>query len=313
MRLHGNARTCVHSRRLIVERVLDQGWTIAAAAEAAGVSTRTAAKWLARYRAEGLSGLADRSSAPRRVARRTPAERVRVIELLRRLHMTAAEIAEVLTMPLSTVSAVLKRIGLGKRSRLEPIEPPNRYECAAPGELVHIDVKKLARFTRPGHRMLGRGPGRYEEAAGYEYVHVCVDDFSRLAFVEVLDDERALTAVGFLRRAVAWFAARGVDVERVMTDNGSAYRSRVHWAACAVLGIRHTKTRPRRPRTNGKAERFIQTMVDGWAYARLYASSYERAQALPLWLNHYNDTRPHGSLGHRPPASRLNNVSSNYS
>ena len=313
MRLHGNARTCVHSRRLIVERVLDQGWTVAAAAEAAGVSTRTAAKWLARYRNEGLSGLVDRSSAPQRVPRRTPAERVRVIELLRRLRMTAAEIAEALTMPLSTVSAVLKRIGLGKRSRLEPVEPPNRYECARPGELVHIDVKKLGRFTRPGHRLLGRGPGRFEEGAGYEYVHVCVDDFSRLAFVEVLDDERALTSVAFLRRAIAWFAARGIDVERVMTDNGSAYRSRVHQAACTLLGIRHSRTRPRRPRTNGKAERFIKTMLDGWAYARLYTSSTERASALPLWLNHYNYTRPHGSLGHRPPASRLNNVSRNYS
>jgi transposase len=203
---------------LIVERVLEEGWTVAAAAEAAGVSTRTAAKWLARYRSEGLAGLGDRSSAPRRVPRRTPAERVRVIELLRRLRMTAAEIAEALAMPLSTVSAVLKRIGLGKRSRLEPVEPPNRYECTRPGELVHIDVKKLGRFTRPGHRVLGRGRGRYEEGAGYEYVHVCVDDFSRLAFVEVLDDERALSAVGFLRRAVAWFAARGVNVERVMTD-----------------------------------------------------------------------------------------------
>ncbi len=312
MRLHGNARTCVHSRRLIVERVLEQGWTVAAAAEAAGVSVRTAAKWLARYRSEGLVGLADRSSAPQRVSRRTSAERVRVIELLRRLRMTAAEIAEALAMPLSTVSAVLKRIGLGKRSRLEPVEPPNRYECSRPGELVHIDVKKLARFTRPGHRLLGRGPGRFEEGAGYEYVHVCVDDFSRLAFVEVLDDERALTAVAFLRRTVAWFAAHGIEVERVMTDNGPAYRSRVHQADCALLGIRHSRTRPRRPRTNGKAERFIQTMLHGWAYARLYASSGERAQALPLWLNHYNYTRPHGSLGHRPPASRLNNVSRNY-
>lgn len=312
MRLHGNARTCVHSRRLIVERVLEEGWTVAAAAEAAGVSTRTAAKWLARYRGEGLAGLVDRSSAPRRVPRRTPAERVRVIELLRRLRMTAAEIAEALAMPLSTVSAVLQRIGLGKRSRLEPVEPPNRYECTRPGELVHVDVKKLGRFTRPGHRVLGRGRGRYEEGAGYEYVHVCVDDFSRLAFVEVLDDERALSAVGFLRRAVAWFAARGVTVERVMTDNGSAYRSRVHQAACALLGIRHTRTRPHRPRTNGKAERFIKTLIDGWAYARIYTSSSERAHALPRWLNHYNYSRPHGSLGHRPPATRLNNVSSNY-
>lgn len=312
MRLHGNARTCLHSRLLIVERVLEQCWTVAAAAEAAGVSERTAAKWLARYRREGRAGLVDRSSAPRRVPRRTPAERVRMIELLRRLRMTAAEIAEVLRMPLSTVSAVLKRIGLGKRSRLEPFEPANRYECARAGELVHIDVKKLGRFTRPGHRLLGRGPGRFEEGAGYEYVHVCVDDFSRLAYVEVLNDERATTAIGFLRRAREWFAAQGVRIERVMTDNGSAYRSHAHALACRALGIRHSRTRPRRPRTNGKAERFIQTLLGGWAYARLYASSAERARALPVWLNHYNYVRPHASLGKQPPGSRLNNVSRNY-
>jgi len=312
MRLHGNARTCVHSRVLIVERVLEQGWRIAAAAEAAGVSERTAAKWLARYRTEGRDGLLDRSSAPKRVPRRTPAERVRVIEFLRRLRMTAAEIAEVMRMPLSTVSAVLRRIGLGRRSRLEPFEPANRYECARPGELVHIDVKKLARFTRPGHRMLGRGRGRFEEGAGYEYVHVCVDDFSRLAYVELLTDERAITAIGFLRRAVAWLAAQGIAVERVMTDNGPAYSSHAHRAACAHLGLRHSRIKPRRPRTNGKAERFIQTLLASWAYGRLYASSHERAQTLPHWLNHYNYTRPHGSLGHQPPASRLNNVSRNY-
>lgn len=313
MRLHGNARTCLHSRLLIVERVLDQGWSVAGAAEAAGVSERTAAKWLARYRSEGRDGLRDRSSAPHRVPRRTPAERVRVIELLRRLRMTAAEIAEVLRMPLSTVSAVLKRLGLGKRSRLEPLEPPNRYECARPGELVHVDVKKLGRFTRPGHRMLGRGRGRFEEGAGYEYVHVCVDDFSRLAYVEVLADERALTAIGFLRRALAWFATQGVKVERVMTDNGSAYRSHAHRTACALLGLRHSRTKPRRPRTNGKAERFIQTLLAAWAYGRLYASSQERTDALPLWLKYYNYIRPHGSLGHQPPGSRLNNVARNYS
>jgi transposase InsO family protein len=312
MRLHGNARTCLHSRLLIVERVLAHGWTVAAAAEAAGVSVRTAAKWLARYRSEGRAGLVDRSSAPRRIPRRTPAERVRAIELLRRLRMTAAEIAEILRMPLSTVSAVLKRIGLGKRSRLEPFEPANRYECARAGELVHVDVKKLGRFTRPGHRMLGRGPGRYEEGAGYEYVHVCVDDFSRLAYVEVLRDERATTAIGFLRRALEWFAAQGVRVERVMTDNGSAYRSHAHALACRALGLRHSRIKPRRPRTNGKAERFIQTLLGGWAYARLYASSAERTRALPLWLNHYNYVRPHASLGKQPPGSRLNNVSRNY-
>ena len=312
MRLHGNARTCLHSRLLIVERVCEQRWTVAAAAEAAGVSERTAAKWLARYRREGRAGLVDRSSVPHRSPRRTAAECVRMIELLRRLRMTAAEIAEVLAMPLSTVSAVLKRIGLGKRSRLEPLEPPNRYECGRPGELVHIDVKKLGRFTRPGHRLLGRGPGRFEEGAGYEYVHVCVDDFSRLAYVEVLADERALTAIAFLRRALEWFAAQGVQVERVMTDNGSAYRSHAHALACRALGIRHSRTKPRRPRTNGKAERFIQTLLGGWAYARLYANSSERARALPIWLNHYNYLRPHASLGKQPPGSRLNNVSRNY-
>jgi transposase InsO family protein len=161
--------------------------------------------------------------------------------------------------------------------------------------------------------MLGRGKGRFEEGAGYEYVHVCVDDFSRLAYVELLADERALTAIGFLRRALAWFAAQGVRVERVMTDNGPAYCSHAHRAACALLGLRHSRTKPRRPRTNGKAERFIQTLLASWAYGRLYASSRERAQALPLWLKHYNYTRPHGSLGHQPPASRLNNVSGNYS
>ena len=313
MRLHGNARTCLHSRLLIVERVLEQRWTVAAAAGAAGVSERTAAKWLARYRSEGRAGLVDRSSAPQRIPQRTPPERVRAIELLRRLRMTAAEIAEVLRMPLSTVSAVLKRIGLGRRSRLEPFEPPNRYECSRPGELVHVDVKKLGRFTRPGHRLLGRGPGRFEEGAGYEYVHVCVDDFSRLAYVEVLSDERATTAIGFLRRAVEWFAAQGIRVERVMTDNGSAYVSHAHRLACLALGLRHSRTKPRRPRTNGKAERFIQTLLGGWTYAHIYASSSERARALPVWLNHYNYVRPHASLGKQPPGSRLNNVSGNYS
>lgn len=312
MRLHGNARTCLHSRLLIVERVLEQRWTIAAAAEAAGVSERTAAKWLARYRAEGRDGLRDRSSAPRRIPRRTPAERVRAIELLRRLRMTAAEIAEVLRMPLSTVSAILKRIGLGKRSRLEPLEPPNRYECARPGELLHIDIKKLARFHRPGHRLLGRGRGRFETAAGYEYLHVCVDDHSRLAYAELLPDERAESAVAFLRRALGFFAARGVRCERLLTDNGSAFIAHRYRRACRGLGLRHTRTRPRRPRTNGKAERFIQTVLNEWAYARIYVNSEERAQALPLWLNHYNYRRPHGSLGHQPPSSRLNNVSRNY-
>jgi transcriptional regulator with XRE-family HTH domain len=252
MKLHGDAKTCPHSRRLLVER-LERGWTLMEAAKAAGVSTRTASKWRARWRSERDAGLLDRSSAPKRVPHRTPADRIRVIELLRRLRMTAAEIAEVLGMALSTVSAILKRIGLGKRSRLEPLEPPNRYECSRPGELLHIDVKKLARFSRPGHRMLGRGRGRFETAAGYEYLHVCVDDYSRVAYVELLPDERAHSAIAFLRRALAFFAARGVACERILTDNGSAYLARAYALACLACGLRHTRTRPRRPRTNGKA------------------------------------------------------------
>jgi transposase InsO family protein len=313
MKLHANAPFGPKGRLTMVRRVVDEGWSLAEAAEAAGVSERTCWKWVVRYRGEGEAGLCDRSSAPLRVPRRTAEDRVQAIAALRRLRMTGAEIAEVLGMALSTVSAILARIGLGKRSRLEPPEPPNRYERSAPGELVHVDVKKLARFHRPGHRLLGRGPGRYDERqVGFDYVHVCVDDYSRLAYVEVLPDERATTAIAFLRRAVRWFARRGVRVQAVMSDNGSAYRSRLHQVACIALRIRHLRTRPRRPRTNGKAERFIQTMLAGWAYGRLYHDSNERNQALSGWLTHYNFTRRHGSLGHKPPSSRLNNLARNY-
>jgi len=315
MKLHGNAKTCPHSRRLICERVLEQHWSVARAAAAAGVSERTAAKWLARYRAEGEEGLRDRSSAPARVPSRTSQERVAVIAALRRLRMTAAEIAGLLSMPLSTVSLILLRIGLGKRSRLEPVEPPNRYEKGRPGELLHIDVKKLARIARPGHRIHGDRRARVQ-GVGWEYVHVCVDDATRLAYVELLPDERTTTAIGFLRRAVAHFAAFGVHVERLLTDNGNAYRSTIHALACRTLEIKHTRTRPYRPRTNGKAERFIRTLLNGWAYGAVYHTSAERTAALPGWLDFYNRRRPHGSLSHQPPMSRLlqlmNNVSGSY-
>jgi transposase InsO family protein len=257
------------------------------AAAAAGVSERTAAKWCARWRAEGEDGLVDRSSRPRRQPRRTPADRVEAIVRLRRLRMTAAEIAEILGMALSTVSLILKRSGLGRRSRLEPLEPVNRYEHQRPGELVHLDVKKLARFDRPGHRMLGRGRGRFETGAGYEYLHVCVDDYSRVVYVEVLADEQGSTAAAFLARATAHFASRGVRIERVLSDNGSCYRSTDFAERCAGLQIIHSRTRPRRPQTNGKAERFIQTLLREWAYARLYTTSEERSATLPTWLNHY--------------------------
>jgi transposase InsO family protein len=312
MKLHANARTCPKSRRLLVDR-LEGGWSLTAAAEAAGVSERTAAKWKARWRAEGEAGLADRSSAPRRRPAQLSAERVKAIEVLRRLRMTAAEIAEALGMALSTVSRWLKRIGLGKRSRLAPPEPPNRYERKRPGELIHVDVKKLGRISRKGagHRVTGHrrsqikvGPKRLG-ATGWEFVHVCVDDATRLAYVEVLADEKGATAAGFLRRAADWFKGMGITVERVLSDNGGCYRSAVHAEACAELGMRHLFTRPYRPRTNGKAERFIQTLTNRWAHGAIYGSSAERTAALGGWLTHYNFTRRHGSLGHKAPAARL--------
>ncbi len=312
MKLHANARTCPNSRRLLVSRVEERGWSLTAAAEAAGVSERTARKWLARWRAEGEAGLLDRSSAPRRIPSRLPVERVGAIEALRRLRMTAAEIAECLEMALSTVSRWLGRIGLGRLSRLEPPDPPNRYERSRPGELVHLDVKKLGRIAGAGHRMTGdrrsqhvRYRRRKSGALGWEFVHVCVDDATRLAYAEVLADERGATAAGFLRRAIRWFRSLGVSVERVMSDNGPCYRSTVHAVACRELRLRHLFTQPYRPRTNGKAERFIQTLQNRWAYGAVYGNSAERTRALPGWLTHYNFRRRHGSLGHRPPAARL--------
>jgi transposase InsO family protein len=320
MKLHRNARTCLHSRRLLIRRVEEQDWTLAQAAEAAGVSVRTVAKYLRRYREEGEEGLLDRPSAPQTVANRTPEDRIQVIAALRRLRMTGAEIAELLAMPLSTVSAILSRIGLGRLSRLEPREPANRYEKQRPGELVHVDVKKLGRIARPGHRVTGRvsGGGHHRRAydLGWEFVHVAIDDATRLAYAEVLADEKGQTAVGFLRRAVAFFASFGIDVERLLTDNGPAYRSVVHALACKALGLKHSRTRPYRPQTNGKAERFIRTLLGGWAYGAIYGSSEERTRALTGWLEFYNRRRPHGSLGRQPPVKRLqalrNNVAGSY-
>ena len=316
-RLHANARTCPHSRRLAVDRVELYGWTLTAAAEAAGVSVRTISKWRRRYREEGGQGLFDRSSAPSSVPSRTDETRVAAIAGLRRLRMTGAEIAETLAMPASTVSGVLTRIGLGKLWRLEPLEPPNRYEKSRPGELVHVDVKKLGRISGgAGHRVTGdrRRQGSHDHSArttGWEYVHVCVDDATRLVYVEVLDDEKAVTAVGFLRRAVAHFAAFGIRVERLMTDNGSAYRATIHALACKALGIKHLRTRPYRPRTNGKAERFIRTMLGGWAYGAIYRNSDERRRALPGWLDFYNRQRPHRSLSRQTPLERLHTLNRN--
>jgi transposase InsO family protein len=317
MKLHRNAALSWQGRRLLAGRVVDERWTLTAAAEAAGVSVRCARKWVGRYRDEGERGLFDRSSAPRRVANRTSGERVAVIVGLRQLRMTAAEIAEVLAMPLSTVSVVLKRNGLGRLGRIG-LEQPVRYERARPGELVHIDVKKLGRIEGgAGKRVGGRLPGRYRPrradgtgsrrgTIGWEFVHVAVDDYSRLAYAEVLSDEKATTAISFLQRAIAFFARHGVHIERILTDNGSAYVATRHAIACRRLGIRHLRTRPRRPQTNGKAERFIRTMLAGWAHGAIYGSSHERTQALDGWLWHYNHRRRHSALGHQPPVSRTN-------
>ena len=245
------------------------------------------------------------------------------IEQLRRLYMTAAEIAECLGMALSTVSAVLKRIGLGKRSRLAPVEPPNRYERQRPGELVHLDIKKLGRISGAGHRMISvrqSQNARYRRRArgqlGLEFVHVAVDDATRLAYAEVLPNEQGPTAAAFLKRAVGWFASLGITVERILSDNGSCYRSHAHQFACQQLKIRHHFTRPYRPRTNGKAERFIQTLINRWAYGAIYGTSAERTQALAGWLTHYNYVRRHGSLSHKPPGARLRELTNppgNYS
>jgi transposase InsO family protein len=322
MKLHANAATCPKSRYRIVCRILDGDGRERVAADH-GISERTVAKWVARFRAEGEAGLVDRSSAPGAVPHRTPEDRVQAIGALRRLRMTGAEISMCLGMPLSTVSAVLTRIGLGKLSRLEPPEPPNRYERARPGELIHVDVKKLGVITGAGHRVTGkrtsqnasRRARRRGAPAGWEFVHVCVDDATRLAYVEVLSDEQGRTAAGFLRRAVAFYARYGVTVRRVLSDNGACYRSVIHALACRRLGLRHLRTRPYRPRTNGKAERFIRTMLGGWAYGAIYATSRERTAALDGWLWTYNHRRPHGSLRHKPPTARLrelNNVARTY-
>jgi transposase InsO family protein len=305
--LHRNARTCPRSRRLLVDRVVVEGWSLAAAAEAAGVSERTAWKWVDRYRREGEAGLEDRPSVPGRVPSRTSADREELILSLRELRFTGPEIAETLGMPLSTVSAVLARNGLGKLPPLAREEPANSYERPKPGELVHVDVKKLAKIGRPGHRVHGDRTTR-SRGVGWEFVHVAVDDATRLAYVEVLPDEQAVTAVGFLRRAMAHFRRYGIKVERLLTDNGNAYRSTVHALACRALGIRHLRTRPYRPRTNGKAERFIRTLVDGWAYGAVYRTSAERAAALAGWLDWYNRLRPHRSLGRKPPLTRLSEM-----
>jgi transposase InsO family protein len=323
MRLHANAALSLTQRRRMVLRVIEQGWTVKAAAAAAETSPKTCGKWVARYRSGREFGLLDRSSAPHQVANRTDERRIEAIAALRRLRFTGAEIAELLAMPPSTVSGVLTRIGMGRLGRLG-LEPAERYERERPGELVHIDVKKLGRIEGgAGKRVTGvkRNPlrtrwdhqvGFSRKLIGWEYVHIAIDDATRLAYAEVLADEKASTAIAFLARALAFYRRHGITVERVMTDNGSAYRSAVHALACRTLGIRHLRTRPRRPQTNGKAERFIRTMLAGWAYGAIYRDSRERTAALDGWLWTYNHRRRHSAIGRQPPITRLNNLLGSY-
>jgi len=279
------------------------GWSLAEAAEAAGVSDRRAREWRRRWEA-GDSELEDRSSVAASLPGKTPADVEEAVCALRELRFSGTRIAEALGMPERTVRAVLARNGRSKLPRIDADEPANRYERPAPGELIHIDVKKLGRIGREGHRINGDRTTR-TRGIGWEFVHVAIDDCTRLAYVEVLDDERTDTVLGFLRRAIAFFAAHGIDVQRLMTDNGPAYRSIAHAAVCRELGIRHLFTQPYRPRTNGKAERFIQTLLREWAYAAAYPTSRSRTKALPAFLTRYNQHRPHQALNGSPPAKRL--------
>ncbi len=304
MNIHSCARTSVRGRELLVRRITEEGWTVDEAAEAAGISVRTVYKWLARFEDEGTAGLVDRSSRPKRSPTQVPRGWQELVLELRRSRMTGAQIAKRLRIPRSTVARVLKRHGLARLKYLDPPTPIRRYEKHRPGELIHLDVKKLGRFRVAGHRVTGVR-NDLSAGCGWEFVHVCLDDFTRLAYVEILPDEKGATCVAFLRRAVAWFAGYGVRVLRVMTDNGSGYVAKDFAAAVAAIRAKHIRTRPYTPRTNGKAERFIQTMLREWAYVRPYTSSTRRRVALAPWLRRYNERRPHGGIGGAPPITRL--------
>lgn len=302
MNVHKNARLTPRGRERIVE--LDaSGLTPQAIAQAVGVSPRTVRKWIKRYKTEGIAGLQDRSSRPKRLHRPTPQPAVERIEALRRQRLTGKAIAAEVGVSPATVSRVLKRLGLNKLSALDP-QPVRRYERENPGELIHIDIKKLAKFNKTGHRITGDRTVQ-SRGAGFEFVHVCIDDASRVAFSQLKKNERKESAVAFLKAAVAYYASLGVKVLRVMTDNGSCYRSRAFAKACKRLGLKHIRTKPYTPKTNGKAERFIQTSLREWAYACAYHTSDERANELPRWMHRYNWHRPHSGIGSKPPVSRL--------
>ena len=305
MNIHKNARLTPIGRERLVQAVLS-GQTPEAAAHAAGVCPRTARKWIARFKAEGRAGLMDRSSRPKRLYRPTPVAIVEQIEALRRQRFTGKQIATELAVSPATVSRILRRLGLNRMRDLEPVEPVRRYECAHPGEMIHIDIKKLGRFDKIGHRITGDRTGQSNSrGVGWEFVHVCIDDASRVALSQIFPDEKASSAVPFLRAAVAYYNSLGVTVSRVMTDNGSCYKAFAFRDACRDLGIKHIRTKPYTPKTNGKAERFIQTALREWAYAQAYPTSDRRAEELPIWLHRYNWHRPHGGIKSKTPISKL--------
>ena len=308
MNVHRRAKTCPESRALLVKRVLEEAWSMDQASSAAGVSRQTAWRWLKRFSREGESGLLDRSSRPHRSPSRLPEPREQLVVELRRQHrLPALALAELTGISRATIGRVLRRHRLSRARDLEPPPPVVRYERKAPGELLHLDIKKLGRIEGVGHRITGQRQHR-NRGIGWEFVHVAIDDFSRLAYLEVLSDERGTTVAGFLRRALAWYRSHGIEIRRLMTDNGSGYVSRVVAELCQAEGLRHLRTRPYTPRTNGKAERFIQTALREWAYRFAYPSSQQRQDALPRWLHHYNHHRKHSALGQLPPASRVNNL-----
>ena len=304
MNLHKNARTTPASRAELVRRVLSEGQTLKAVATAFGVEIKTVNKWVARFVAEGPAGLADRSSRPKRLRDPTPAETVEQIIVLRRQRFTGQQIAQQTGVSAATVSRILRAAKLSRAKDLEPAAPVIRYERAAPGELIHIDIKKLGRFEAAGHRVTDDRTVRSRHV-GWEFVHVSIDDASRVAFSQILPNERKESAVAFLRAAIAYYASLGVAVARVMTDNGACYRSKAFRKACAGLDLKHIFTKPYTPKTNGKAERFIQTALREWAYAHAYPNSDRRAAELPTWLHRYNWHRPHGGIKSQTPISRL--------
>ena len=306
MDVHENARLTPKGREEMVRSVVQGGLSKAAAARKFNTTPKTVAKWVERFRTEGVNGLRDRSSKPLSSPNQTSQATCAAVEALRRQRYSGKQIAAELAISPATVSRILRRLGLNRLSALEPAEPIRRYERQHPGELIHIDIKKLGKFNDIGHRITGDRRGQSSRrGVGWEYVHVCIDDHSRIAFAKIMPNEKKVSAIAFLKAALAYYASLGVKVERVMTDNGSCYKSFAFRAACKRLGLRHIRTKPYTPKTNGKVERFIQTSLREWAYAMAYENSRQRKHQLPTWLHRYNWHRPHAGINDRTPISRL--------